>query len=228
MEHLANAHLLNWADIDWVLLDMDGTLLDLSFDNFFWREHVPMRYAEKHGLALEDARAQLEPKFLAVQHTLPWYCTDHWSRETGLDLAALKQEVRGRIGVIPGAEEFLRAVRRSGRRIWLATNAHRDSWRLKLEVTGIGQYFEQVICSHDYGHPKEDQRFWQALQAQQPFDPARTLFVDDSMPVLSAAEAYGIAQVIGIRKPDRNLPERPLPAMRSVATIAELTAGVPA
>jgi len=226
MDSLANAHLVNWQQVEWVLLDMDGTLLDLSFDNFFWREHLPQRYAEKHGLELEQALAELEPRFTAIQHTLPWYCTDHWSRETGLDVAALKREIRDRIGVIPGIEEFLQAVQRSGRKLWIATNAHRDSWQLKLEHTGLGAYFERVISSHDFGYPKEDLRFWQALQAQHPFDPARTLFADDSMPVLSAAEAYGIKQVIGIRKPDRNLPERPIPSMRSVATLAELTASV--
>ncbi|HBT55971.1 MAG TPA: haloacid dehalogenase, partial [Pseudomonas sp.] len=33
--------MLNWNAIDTVLLDMDGTLLDLHFDNHFWLEHMP-------------------------------------------------------------------------------------------------------------------------------------------------------------------------------------------
>jgi 5'-nucleotidase len=215
--------LVNWDAVDWVLLDMDGTILDLSFDNYFWRELVPLRYAEKNGLTLKHAREVLAPKFEAVQHTLPWYCTDHWSEVTGLDMAGLKREIRGRIGPIDGAEEFLRAVQASGRRLWLATNAHADSWRLKLEYTGFGRYFERVICSHDYGYPKEDQRFWQAFRKAHPFEPSRALFVDDSMPVLSAAQVFGIGQVIGIRKPDSRMPERPLDAFLSVRTLAELT-----
>lgn len=228
MDSLANAHLIDWQRVDWVLLDMDGTVLDLAFDNYFWRELVPERYAAKYGIELEDALRELEPKFGAVQHTLPWYCTDHWSRETGLDMAALKREIRARIRPVPGAEDFLRLIRRSGRQTWIATNAHRDSWHLKLEHTGLRPYFDQVFSSHDFGHPKEDLRFWHALQATHPFDPARTLFVDDSMPVLSAAQAFGIHQVIGIRKPDSGLPARPLPAMRSVETLAELAATLPA
>ncbi|MGB1562502.1 MAG: GMP/IMP nucleotidase [Sinimarinibacterium flocculans] len=215
--------IVNWDAVEWVLLDMDGTILDLSFDNYFWRELVPQRYAEKNGLTLKHAREVLQPKFEAVQHTLPWYCTDYWSELTGLDMAGLKREVRERIGPIDGAEDFLKAVRASGRRLWLATNAHADSWRLKLEYTGFGRYFEQVICSHDFGYPKEDLRFWTAAQAAHPFDPARTLFVDDSMPVLSAAQAFGIGQVVGIRQPDSLLPERPLDAFTSVRTLAELT-----
>jgi 5'-nucleotidase len=215
--------IVNWGAVEWVLLDMDGTILDLSFDNYFWRELVPLRYAEKNGLTLKHAREVLAPKFEAVQHTLPWYCTDHWSEVTGLDMAGLKREVRARIGPVDGAEDFLKAVLASGRRLWLATNAHADSWRLKLEYTGFGRYFERVICSHDFSYPKEDIRFWAAARDVHPFDPARTLFAADSMPVLSAAQAYGIAQVVGIRKPDSQMPERPLDAFTSVRTLAELT-----
>lgn len=226
MDSLANAHLVDWQNVEWVLLDMDGTVLDLAFDNYFWRELVPARYAEKYGLSLEAARAELEPRFAAVMHTLPWYCTDHWSEATGLDMAALKREVRERIRPVPGAEDFLRLMRDSGRRLWIVTNAHRDSWRLKLEHTGLGRYFERVVSSHDHGYPKEDLRFWETMQAKHPFDAARSLFVDDSLPVLSSAQAFGIRQVIGIRKPDSGLPARPLPAMRSVETLAELAATV--
>lgn len=30
-----------WQEVDTVLLDMDGTLLDLAFDNYFWQTLVP-------------------------------------------------------------------------------------------------------------------------------------------------------------------------------------------
>ena len=40
--------MLDWQDIHTVLLDMDGTLLDLHFDNHFWLEHLPKRYAAIH------------------------------------------------------------------------------------------------------------------------------------------------------------------------------------
>jgi putative hydrolase of the HAD superfamily len=226
MDSLANAHIVDWSKVDFVLLDMDGTLLDLAFDNYFWRDLLPERYAQLRALSLEAARAELEPKFVAVQHTLPWYCIDHWSTVTGLDVAALKREIRERITPIPGVEAFLKVAQDSGRAMWVVTNAHRDSWQLKLEHTGFNRYFERIFSSHDFGFPKEDLRFWNALHAKQAFDPARALFVDDSMPVLSAAQAWGIAQVIGIRQPDSRLPERPIPGMRSVRTLAELAATI--
>jgi FMN phosphatase YigB (HAD superfamily) len=54
-----------WEAIDTVLLDMDGTLLDLRFDNYFWMEFLPERYAERHGLTPEQARAVLRSMLLA-------------------------------------------------------------------------------------------------------------------------------------------------------------------
>jgi len=50
--------MIPWGDINTVFLDMDGTLLDLNFDNHFWLEHVPQRYAEARGL--EPAAAKVE------------------------------------------------------------------------------------------------------------------------------------------------------------------------
>lgn len=214
---------VDWDAVEWVILDMDGTLLDLAYDNYFWRDLLPQRYAEKHGLTLARAREALAPKFIAVEHTLPWYCTDYWSEITGLGIAQLKREIRDRIRVLPGAEDFLQAVRASGRPLWLATNAHRDSWQLKIEHTGLGHYFDRIVSSHDFGHPKEAQAFWHALRDGRPFDPQRALFVDDSALVLAAARTFGIGQVVGLRQPDSGAAERDLPGFVTARTIGELS-----
>ncbi len=199
---------IDWSRIDQVLLDMDGTVLDLAFDNHFWRELLPARYAEHHGLELAEAHARLNPHFAGLQGRLEWYCLDHWSRLTGLDVAALKAQARERIAPLPGSESFLRAVRASGRPLWLVTNAHRDSWQLKLRPTGLADRFDHIVCAHDFGAPKEDARFWPALAARHPFEPARALFVDDSLPVLRAARTYGFAAVVAVLNPDTTLPRK--------------------
>ncbi|HOP18299.1 MAG TPA: haloacid dehalogenase, partial [Gammaproteobacteria bacterium] len=72
--------MLDWNDIDTVLLDMDGTLLDLHFDNHFWLEHVPRRYAEARGIGLEESSRELMARYQDIQGTLEWYCVDHWTR----------------------------------------------------------------------------------------------------------------------------------------------------
>jgi putative hydrolase of the HAD superfamily len=213
---------LDWQRIDHVLLDMDGTILDLAYDNWFWRSHVPEQYASLHGLTLEQSSASLTPHFEGLAHTLPWYCTDHWSRLTGLNIAALKRASRERVAVLLGAEAFLQAVRARGLPLWLATNAHRDSWQVKLEHTGLGHYFDRIVSSHDFGAPKEQQAFWQGLHAAYPFDKARALFVDDSLPVLRGAAAYGIGQIRAIAQPESNQPLREISEFVAVAGLKDL------
>lgn len=213
---------IDWSQIDHVLLDMDGTILDLAFDNHFWMKLLPQRYADRLQLGIDEALARLSREFHATQGTLNWYCLDYWSRFTGLDLAAMKLEVQHGVCVLPGSEDFLHAVRASGRPIWLVTNAHPDSWRMKLERTGIGRHFERVISSHDFGMPKEDPRFWPALREQHPFDPARALFADDSLSVLAAAKAYGIREVVAIRHPDSTAQPRQIDAFTAVDRLPHL------
>ncbi|MDH0893531.1 MULTISPECIES: GMP/IMP nucleotidase [unclassified Pseudomonas] len=193
---------LPWAYIDTVLLDMDGTLLDLHFDNHFWLEHLPLRYAELHGITREAADAELLPLFRSHAGTLPWYCTDFWSRELNLSVRDLKREVAHLIALRPDADLFLSALRDAGKRVVLITNAHRDSLSLKLEKVELAPYFDRLISSHDYGFPKEDQQFWFALQQDFPFEPARSLFIDDSLPILRAAGRYGVAHLLAVRQPD--------------------------
>lgn len=208
--------------VDLVMLDMDGTILDLAYDNYFWRTVVFDRYAALHGLTREQADARLLPVFVATQHTLPWYCTDHWSRVTGLDLVAIKTELRERIRPLPGAVNFLDVVRASGRGLWLVTNAHPDAWRLKLAQTGLQSRFDRIVSSHDFGAPKEHPNFWRGLHDAHAFDPTRTLFVDDSKAVLDAARAYGIGQVVGIRHPDHSAPPRPIDGHATVNALADI------
>lgn len=216
------ASLPAWEAIDTVLLDMDGTLLDLRFDNYFWLDLVPQRYAAKHDLTVEQARAVLAPMFAGKQGTLDWYCTDFWTRQLSLDIAGMKHEVREHVRFLPGAEDFLRALREKGVRIALVTNAHRDSLKVKATQTGLLNYFDVVFSSHDFGVPKEHAEFWRLLEAALGFDPARTLFVDDSHSVLRAAREHGIAHIFAISKPDSMMDRREVTEFMSVEAVSYL------
>lgn len=211
-----------WEAIDTVLLDMDGTLLDLRFDNYFWLDLVPERYAARHGLTLEEARAVLAPMFARKQGTLDWYCTDFWSRALSIDIAGMKHEVREHVRFLPGAEDFLRALREKGVRVALVTNAHRDSLKVKATQTGLLNYFDVVFSSHSFGVPKEHPDFWRQLQSALGFDPARTLFVDDSHSVLTAARKHGIAHIFAISKPDSTADRRTVTEFNSVEAVSHL------
>jgi 5'-nucleotidase len=192
----------DWTGIDHVLLDLDGTLLDLDFDNHFWQTLVPRVWGAAHGLDTEAANRILQPRFAACAGTLPWYSTEYWSAELGLDIAALKRQDAGRIRWLPGAQRFLAAARARGKRLVLLTNAHPQALALKHECTGVLDHFDASYSSHQLGAPKEDARFWQALSEAEPFVPARCLFADDSATVLRAAREAGIGMIRAIRRPD--------------------------
>ena len=193
---------LPWRDIDTVLLDMDGTLLDLHYDNHFWLEHLPQRYAELHGISRAMADLELTPLFENNAGQLKWYCLDFWSRELKLPVRELKLETAHLIALRPDADTFLAAIKQVGKRVILITNAHRDSLSLKLERIELAPYFERLISSHDYGFPKESPAFWDALQADIGFEPSRSLFIDDTLPILRSARAFGIGHLLAVKQPD--------------------------
>ncbi|MEN8170495.1 MAG: GMP/IMP nucleotidase [Pseudomonadota bacterium] len=219
--------MIDWQQIDTVFLDMDGTLLDLNFDNYFWQHHVPQRYAEKYQLSPEQAKAQLAMRYKSVEGTIDWYCVDYWTHELGLDIAVLKEEVDHLIAVHPHVTDFLDAVRAANKRMLLVTNAHMKSLTLKLQRTQLGGHFDQLICSHDYGVAKEEQAFWERLREEQPFDPARTLLVDDSLAVLRSAKRYGIGWLLAVYEPDSQQGRRDVEEFDAIETFLDIMPGRP-
>ncbi|WLH52273.1 GMP/IMP nucleotidase [Pseudomonas tolaasii] len=193
---------LPWHAIDTVLLDMDGTLLDLHFDNHFWMEHLPQRYAELHGVSRAMAEMELQPLFERNAGQLQWYCLDFWSTELKIPVRELKLETAHLIALRPDADTFLAAIKKAGKRVIMITNAHRDALSLKLERIELAPYFERLISSHDYGFPKESPHFWDALQADLHFDPARSLFIDDTLPILRSARDFGVGHLLAVKEPD--------------------------
>jgi putative hydrolase of the HAD superfamily len=204
------------------MLDMDGTILDLAYDNYMWMTHVPGLWGEQNGMSLEEAQRYLLQKFGEAQGDLRWYCLDHWSEHLGLDVYQLHRDNHHLIEFLPGAREFLERMRDAHVRLLLVTNSHRNTLALKQEVTGLIEYFDGVHVSHDYGYAKERQEFWQALQKDADFDPATTMFVDDSDPVLKSAATYGVRHLVAISRPDTSRPARDSEDFVSVAGISEL------
>ncbi len=203
---------IDWSQIETVLLDMDGTLLDLHFDHHFWRDYLPRVYAEKHGISMSESYRQLDPLFEEWAGTLKWYCVDHWSEHLSLDIMALKRDVADRIAYRPKAEDFLRTCKKQTNDVRMITNGHRKVLDLKIEHTSIDRFFDELICSHELDYPKEQQEFWHRLQAFSPFDPHKSLFIDDSEAVLRSAAEYGIGHLYSIAQPDskraRELPSQ--------------------
>lgn len=200
--------MINWQDIDTVLLDMDGTLLDLHYDNFFWTQHLPRRYSEIHGGEIQQITEQLMARIMAQRGSLNWYCLDYWSRELAVDIPALKAEVAHLIRPLPTTHDFLSALHQSHCETWLVTNAHRTGLAMKLERTELQRWLKHIVSSHDLDVPKEDPRFWERLCKVHHFDPQRSLLIDDTHSVLAAAGEFGIRHLLTLKQPDSQKPLR--------------------
>jgi len=220
------ATLPDWTTISTVLLDMDGTLLDLNYDNYFWLHHLPLRYAALHELPEDEARSYLLDRFTTERGTMNWYCLDYWSDELDIDVALLKSEVAHLIAVHPHVISFLTALRASGRIAVLVTNAHQKSLALKLKHTELAGHLDDVICAHDLGLPKEEQRFWAVLHQRLDYDEQRTLLIDDNLDVLRSARRGGIAQLFAMARPDSHKPLQPTAEFDAIEHFSELIPGL--
>ncbi len=220
--HPAPKEMIDWQEIDTVLLDMDGTLLDLRFDNMLWNQLVPDRYCKTRSPTAAGAREQLLNHMRDTRHTLEFYCLDYWARYTGLEILALHHELAHLIRYRPGAETFLGWLRGRGIRMILVTNAHRDSLAVKHARSGLCGAMHASVSSHDYGHPKETVPFWASLAERHPFDARSTLLIDDNQAVLDAAATFGIQHLLTIRQPDSAQPSRSSLAFQAFNDFAEL------
>lgn len=182
--------------VKFVLLDMDGTLLDLYFDYYFWGHLVPEKYAERHNMTFGAAKDLLYKTYKSHEKTLNWTDLDFWSRELNLDIPALTEQVRHLVEVHPHVEAFLKMLKRRRKKIYLVTNAHYKAIKIKIKKTRIGKYFDSVLCSFDAGYPKESIEFWNRAERILKFDKDKTLFIDDTKDVLKAAKEYGIKYLL--------------------------------
>ena len=201
---------------------MDGTLLDLAFDNFFWRDLIPSHYATLHQLTKEEAHDRLLERYREKEGTLAWYCIDHWTEALGLDIRALKRANRYRIRYLPKAVEFLASVQARGKRLLLVTNAHRDTLAIKVSQTDLDKRVDGLISSHDFHFPKETQQFWTKFVARENIDPQRTLFIEDSVEVLQNAREFGVKFLIAIQKPDSQYPAKSVDFFPAIDGVADL------
>lgn len=215
--------MLNWSEISTVLLDMDGTILDLHFDNHFWLEHFPKRYSKNHGITLDQAKEKLIGHYQELSGTIEWYCLDYWTEFTQMPIPLIKREIQHLIQLREDADEFLTALKQSGREVILVTNAHPDALSLKIERTQLDKYFDKLYSTHEFGVVKESQLLWQRLQAKQGFALENTLFVDDSLPVLNSAKKYGIKHILAVENPDSKKPANVIEEFTSISDYRQLT-----
>jgi putative hydrolase of the HAD superfamily len=196
----------HWSEIDTVLLDLDGTLLDKYFDDYFWEEYVPKVFAQTNGLSPSEAQKALLKRYQRVESTLQWTDLDYWSEQLQLDIPELKCRIDHLVQVHPYVVDFLKFTHLNGKQVHLVTNAHSKTLKIKLGKTTLGPWFSSIICSEEIGEAKEHPEFWKRLELMLDFNKERTLFADDTEKVLRAARNYGIRHLIHVARPSSQLP----------------------
>jgi putative hydrolase of the HAD superfamily len=217
-----------WDRIDDVLLDMDGTLLDRHFDNFFFEEALPSRYATIHGLPFEEARDRLMGMYRSVEGELAWTDLHYWSEQVGIDVVAMHRELDYLIGFLPGAEEFLHFLRRMGKRVTIVTNAHKAGVSVKTARTGLDRYVDRILDAFEVGFLKMRPEYWPNCQRLVGFNPARSLYMDDDEGCLMAAKRFGVAYLVHSARSSSHLPPVPLDHFVSVSSFVPLVNTRPA
>ena len=190
----------SWDDIDTVMLDMDGTLLDKHFDDYFWEVYVPEHYSLLHDISVKEAKEELLSRYREVENSLEWTDLEYWSHELGLDIPELKMRINHLIGVHPYVVEFLEYCLAARKKLYLITNAHSRTLSIKLEKTSIGPWFDRVICAEEVGLAKENPEFWYRLEEMLGYDPKRTLLADNTEKVLRSADKYGMGYLIYVAR----------------------------
>tara|TARA_B100000029_G_scaffold508827_1_gene596614 strand:+ start:213 stop:878 length:666 start_codon:yes stop_codon:yes gene_type:complete len=193
---------INWNEIDTVLLDMDGTVLDLNFDNTLWTQLLPKRYSQANTISLDKAKNLLFTKMDELQGTLDFYRLDYWESLTKLNICSLHEELSSLIQYRPNANLFIESIRNIEKQVMLVTNADPKSIEIKDKYSKIKSKFHSHISSHHYGFPKENIRFWKMFYERANIEPNRTLLIDDNSKVLETAAEIGIKYAVEIAQPD--------------------------
>jgi GMP/IMP 5'-nucleotidase len=202
---LSTQHYLNWNEIDDVLLDMDGTLLDRHFDNLFFEDELPRRYAALQGMTFEAARDLLMAMYRSVEGELAWTDLHYWTNRIGIDVVVMTKELDHLIAFLPGAEEFLRNLRRMGKRVTIVTNAHESGVAIKTARTGVDRYVDRVVNAFEVGYLKMRPEYWPNCQRLVGFEPKRSLYIDDDEGCLVAAKGFGVAHLLHSAKSSSEL-----------------------
>ena len=211
----------DWTQIDSILLDLDGTLLDLNFDLHFWLEYLPQVYSEKNNISHQEAQDILLSMLNAEKGKLNWYCIDFWQEKLDLDIMKLKNNISHLIKVHPNVKRFLTLARKHDKRIYLVTNAHRKTIKLKMSVTQLQDYFDGIISSHDFGVAKQEQAFWHKLSEVINLDKNRAIFFDDSLDVLKSAFEFNIKHVVAISKPSSKIKTKVIPGFINIENFSQ-------
>jgi putative hydrolase of the HAD superfamily len=117
-------------------------------------------------------------------------------------------------------------MKRRRKKIFLLTNAHFKTVKIKFNKTQIGKYFDEVLCSFNVGYPKEYIEFWRGAEKKLKFEKERSLFIDDTEDVLKTARDFGIRHLIFKAKASSKAEPKKTDEFMTIHDFRELMQGV--
>ena len=186
-----------FKDIEFLLIDMDGVILDNAYDNDFWQNQIPEVIADNKGIAFDDAKRLAIQIFNYKKNTRDWYDVDYWSNMLSIDIEAQKRSEKSfsRISLYDGVIDTLSVLKNKTKTI-LITNAHRKTLNIKLEKYNLTPYFDEMVCAHELNYVKEDIQLWYMLRSKYRLDYEKTLLVEDTINNINVGLSAGISGAI--------------------------------
>ncbi|TDA30903.1 MAG: HAD family hydrolase [Hadesarchaea archaeon] len=181
-----------------VSLDLDGTIVDMSFANRVWLEEIPRAYSLRHGLPLEEARRVVKEEYDRVgDGRLEWYDLHYWLKrfDLGVEPQELFERSREAVRVYPEVPEVLRWLKERGYRLLLLTNAPREFASFQLRVLGLEDCFDRFFSSFsDFGKIKRSEETYLTILRECSLLPSELVHVGDHF-----EHDYLVPRRVGIR-----------------------------
>lgn len=140
------------------------------------------------------------------------------------DLLALRIHERindvAHMSAYDDSSRVLETVRNAGFRVALATGRWHDPGP-DLNFLHLATCFDRVYHSGEFGHQKDDSRFWEAVLADAGVPAASILLVDDSPEAVRTARESGL-HALTIRREGSPLAFAPDPDLRSLEELLPL------
>lgn len=188
---------INDFEINYIIFDMDGTLLDsLSVWADSDREFITglgLKYEPKCSLAMKKMHFNSACEYLVKEFSLPFS-----AEETGKRILEIVEEhyING-VTLKDGVEEFLGSAHKARVKMCVATSNKKALAEASLNAKGIMEYMEFVITSDEVGGGKESPEIFLKAAEMLGAVPEKTAVFEDSIHAVMSAKSAGF-KVVGV------------------------------